>query len=593
MAALKPGARRSAAPPRPAAPKPVAAGPVAHLPVPWTDTAIVIAGVLVALLLRDHGAFRIPFINDDYMFLEGTRGRSVLDVWGLQHLAFHWWRPWSRELHYLLMQRIAGTNVASYHAANFALLSVALAIYYRLAAGMLGRKRAAFATTAVAGLSGLALPVLWIAGVQELWMLVWALAALLAWRSNRVAGATAAFALALLSKETAATLPAFFLAMDVALERRTWPSALRRVAPALALEALWALAHPRLGGRLFHPLPVDLDAVASPPSVADRIVRTLLTNVNLDKFPAPASDLGPWWAWALASAAVLGGVVWLVTRPRAGEPAGGPPPAPRVAAFAAAWAVFGWLPLLLPGLGWQAYYAVWGSFGAWLAIAAIANWDRAAVVGIVVVLAGIGVARDATPSQDWGDAYYQRRAGNLLLQVRALVETAIGRPAPHSRFYFWQMPDRIGFLYGDGPAIRVWYGDSTLRAGLLSTWRPRAAGDTGPDRFFRLDGDRLNEVLVGDEDGARALADDPAWASRHGELAVTFARANDMVAAAREYEKLARAQPRNAEPAYNAWACWNAAGDTLAARPWQLEALRRPLVSEQVRQAMRASGLAP
>ena len=56
----------------------------------------------------------------------------------------------------------------------------------------------------VAALAAWGLPLVWIAGVQDLWMMTLALGALLAFLHARAMPATVLFALALLSKETAA-----------------------------------------------------------------------------------------------------------------------------------------------------------------------------------------------------------------------------------------------------------------------------------------------------------------------------------------------------------------------------------------------------
>ena len=50
------------------------------------------------------------------------------------------------------------------------------------------------------------------------------------------------------------------------------------------------------------------------------------------------------------------------------------------------WAVLGWSPLLMPSLGWHAYYALLGCFGAWLALGAgLARRPAVAVTLVVAV----------------------------------------------------------------------------------------------------------------------------------------------------------------------------------------------------------------
>jgi hypothetical protein len=195
-------------------------------------------------------------------------------------------------------------------------------------------------------------------------------------------------------------------------------------------------------------------------------------------------------------------------------------------------------------------------------------------------------------SLDWGDAYYQRRAGSMLGEVRGMLLAEVPRPAPHTRFWFVALPNNIGFLQGDGPALRVWYRDSTLSAGFFSAWRPAVPGSEGPDRFFKLkNGPRLQELRTGPEDAASAQSANPDWYEDHLALAGTFIEGGDWSLASGEYEKLAAARARDAEPAYNVAVCRLAMGDSLGMKRWLDEAARRPVVSDRLRRTARASGL--
>src|SRR5262249_46281228 len=160
----------------------------------------------------------------------------------------------------------------------------------------------------------------------------------------------------------------------------------------------------------------------------------------------------------------------------------------RTAFFGLAWAGIGWLPLMMPTLGWHAYYALLGALGAWLAIATVLARRPEIAVVVVVALALLRGARADTPSRDWGSEADQRRAGTFIGFLRHDLEHQVPDPPHHSRFYFVRVPSNVGFLAGDGPALRVWYGDSTLRGGFYPSYRPRAAGEPrGPDWFFRYD----------------------------------------------------------------------------------------------------------
>ena len=553
----------------------------------FLETPLAAFAAVVALLWRYRDAFHLPFLNDDYVFLDATAHRAFASLWGFDRLFFHWWRPWSREGHYWLLQRLGGASEPLFHLANFGLAFVALALFHDLARALLGSARAVFALAAVAAMSAWALPLLWAAGAQDLWMLVWSLAARAAWRRERRALAFAAYALALASKETAAPLPLLFVAWDVFAGRGALPGALLRALPAAAIALPWALLHPHLGGRWLRHVAVE----AAPASVqlAGPLAfgRSVLALASADAPPAPAAGWPAALLEALPATLLLGALVLAgaMLAPRHERSLRGAVP------FGLAWCACGWLPLLLPGLGWHAYYGLFGAFGAWLALAALARPGGLAAA-VVALLTFTASARDSTPSLDWGDAYYQRRAGILLGTLRERLLEQAPRPEPHTRFWFVALPNNIGFLQADGPALRVWYGDSTLRAGFFSAWRPAAPGTPGADRFFKLqEGARWTELVPGREDVRAALAANPRWGQDHLSLGRTFADAGEWEMAEREFAKVAQALPREAEPAYNLAICRANLGDSLGMARWMREARRRPVVSERLRTAARASGL--
>jgi hypothetical protein len=96
--------------------------------------------------------------------------------------------------------------------------------------------------------------------------------------------------------------------------------------------------------------------------------------------------------------------------------------------------------------------------------------------------------------------------------------------------------DTGGLLGGDGPAVRVWYGDSTLRAMLYSAYTHRASRDTaGRDNFFRFGTVAvLVEVHPGTEPVTVEESRDPAWRHDHEVLASLFVHAGDIEATVRQ-----------------------------------------------------------
>lgn len=543
---------------------------------------------LLAFAWRYRDSVRMPFVNDDYVFLDATANRSFASLWGFDRLYFHWWRPWSRELHYWWLQRAAGPSEPVFHVVNLALAYVVFALFHDLARALLGRGRAAVATAATAAMAAWALPLLWVAGVQDLWMLAWSLASLALWRRDLRVPALLAYALALASKETAAMLPLLWMAWDVTVARRAPVAALVRALPAALIALPWAWAHPQIGGRLLRH--VAIEAVpASGGGAAPAVLRSAMAMASADAAALFSPDGG--WLRALLEAlpgAILFAALVLVAAsgaPRHERPVTG------AATFGLAWCAVGWLPLLLPGLGWHAYYGLFGAFGAWLVIASRLRPGAAAAL-VVALLAVTSSLRDAAVSKDWGDAWYQRRAGAMLSTLRDDLRRQVPRPDAHTRFWFVAVPNNIGFLQGDGPALRTWYADTTLRASFFSAWRRAPADAPGTDRFFKLGrGPRWLELVPGPEDVAHARAENPDWAEDHLSLGRTFVDGGAWDLAAFEFKKVADAQPSDAEPAYNLAAALGAMGDQEGMRHWLEEARRRPVVTERLRAAARASGL--
>lgn len=551
---------------------------------PWSVPA-----ALAAFLVTQYGyALRVPFINDDFVFLDQTRGLSFPALW-----AWHgewvglYYRPWSRELHYWVLQRLFGADPLPFHLASFALWLGVLSLYFALARRLAGARAAAVATAGVAALAAWGLPVVWVAGVQELWMLLFALASL--WLFARRADVPAALALvlALLSKETALLLPAVAFALLTLGEGERPAAALRRLVPALAVSAAWALLHPQLGGRLLWGAPSPEPVPG--PSPAGALARTALATVNLASVPRP--EFG-WSAPLLVGAvggALLAALVLAAWGTRA--PASARPPAPaRLGALAAAWAAAGWLPLLAPSLGWHAYYGLFGMLGAWLALGALLARRRGAAVAAVVVLALLRPLHAATASQDWGDEAYQRRAAEFLEFMRLDLRAKATAPERHSRFFFVGVPSSVGFLQGDGPALRVWYGDPTLSGRLFSRYRARAAQDPpGPDRFFRFDSTAgWVEIRAGRDDPAAAA--DPQWREDRERLAIALSRGEDWPRAAAEYARLAGVFPDSVNYVYYAGLAALAAGDSTGGRAWLERARRLPDADEEIRAMARRLG---
>jgi hypothetical protein len=556
----------------------------------------VVAGLLAVFLITQYGyAWRVPFLNDDYVFLDVTRGSSFLSLWLPRPAVWFWYRPWSRELHYWTLQGLFGTNVAPYHFASFALWLTLMGLYWTLARRLAGARAAGISTAGVAALAAWGLPLVWIAGVQDLWMMTLVLGALLAFLHARAVLATVLFALALLSKETAALAPFVTFVLAWRVERRTPQAALARTAPLLAVAAVWALLHPLLGGRLWQaasmtPAPVANAGLASVAS------RTLLAMVNLDGVPRPEHDWGGPLLLGAIGALCLVALAAVALWPRGGRRAvparEAAFPVPRLAELACAWALAGWLPLLLPSVGWHAYYALFGMLGAWLLPGVLLARRPALALAVVAALALLRPVQAATVSRDWGDEWYQRRAAEFIDFMRQDLMAKVPAVPPHSRLYFVDVPSNVGFLQGDGPALRVWFREPTVTGALLSQYRARPAGlPAGPDRFFRYDSVAgWIEIHRGPEVVATARVADRLWREDHERLAIALSRGGDWPGTVAEYAKLSAVFPDSVAYLYYAGLAALVVGDSSAARTWLVRAAALPTADDEVRAAAREFG---
>jgi len=551
----------------------------------------VVVGLLALLLVSQYGyGLRGPFINDDYVFLDKTRVASWSTIWAPRDLLFHYYRPWSRELHFATLQRLFGPRETAFHLASFVLWLAVMGLWYATARRLAGRQVAAVAVACTAVLGGFAVPILWASGAQELWLLLFALLALGDAGRAATSRTTAWFCLALLSKETAVVLAAV-----VPLERRllagdAWRKALARSAPLWACAAVWAAFHPLLGGRFFHP--IHEPALAVHRGAASLAARTLLSMVNLSSWPHPESGVWPTLLRGLPAAAAVAALIAWGARGARGARASQAPAATAaqtsdraLIAWGCAWAVAGWLPLAMPSIAWHSHYVLLGAFGAWLAIAVwLARRPRLALaVGVALVL--LRAAEADTPTLDWSSEWYLRRAAAFLEHLRADLLRRLPSPPPHARLFFVRVPSNVGFLNGDAPALRVWYGDPTLRGGFYTDYHARAAGEPpGEDYFFRYDSTSgWVPVHRGAEDLAVARRANPRWERDHEVLAETLARGEDWARAAGEYAKLAAADSLHVDWAFNAGVCEEARGDSAAAARWFARAAALPGADAETR----------
>lgn len=534
---------------------------------------IILLGAYLALVYGR--GLHLPFLNDDYVFLDKVRGLSFSELWKPERLFFNWYRPWSRELHFWVLRNVAGLREWPFHLVSFGLWMATMVLYFLFVRRLSGPSAAAIATGGLAGLALWSAPLLWISGAQDLWMLFFALLFLHALARGRDSLGLLFLLLALLSKEAAAVLPAVAFCFLWLIEGRSPIQALRRTAWNWALLIVWFVVHPTLMDRFFGPLQHSLETEGrlGPGST---MLMTLLAQLNLDGRFDPDGGWGLALARGAMSAAILAILVIVISRTasRAGSEEE-PRRAGAVIAFGLLWTAAGWAILFLPSIGWHSYYGVLGSLGCWLVIGTALRRRLGVAVAVVLVVATLREARATTPSWDWGTDWYQQRAGNLLGAIRdRLFELHPEFPA-HSRIFLARIPNNIGLLAGDGPALRVWYDDPTLKAGYYSSYTPRLPGETsGVDYFLRFD---TLQVLVEVESGPATRVGEfrtyPGWQRDQSVLASLFLRSGSPRAAAAAFARVFAGSPDLPNYAVFAATAYEVAGDTLEADRYYHEAV--------------------
>jgi hypothetical protein len=566
----------------PAAGARAALPPLVLAPVPRALSIGVALALGAFLGLQYAGALRGPFMADDYLFLTRVRDASLATLLSANTIVAHYYRPWSRELHYWALQRLFGPNEAIFHAVNLLLALAAMWLFFRLASRVAGARAAVIATAGIALAAGWGTLMGWVAGCQDLWMMALGLAYLNLAIAGRRPAALVCLALALLSKETAAVLPAVALLHAVLVARRPLREALRGAGGDLLMLAAWLALHPMFGGRL---LAAHGAASGEASSAIDpvNLVWAVLSLANVDVPPVPEHGLAGVLPACWPGAVLLPlGLAWALRSSRGatrGAPAAARASRSRIALWGAAWAALGMLPLLMPGLLWQPYYFLLGSFGAWLAIAVwLERWPTLAIV-LLVALGVLRTTRAQTPQARMGNEWTQARMATLTRRMRDDLRRLHPTLPPHARIFFGEAPWGLGLITGhpDSPALRVWYGDTTLSGGYYSDYAARPTSmPPGRDFVFLFDSDgHVREVVVGPEPAGTPR--DTIWEKDHAHLAVRFARAHDLAASEGEWRKLVAAFPHRFEYAYNLGESFAQAGQPESAAVWRAksEALKR------------------
>src|SRR5262245_23597911 len=122
---------------------------------------VVLAALVLLVALSYHDVLNEPFFSDDYMFLDKVRGASFSSLWAPYSLAYGYYRPWSRELHYWAIVHAFGVRPLPFHVASFVLWLAVMLQLFAFVRRNAGERTATLATCGVAAMTAWSIPIRW------------------------------------------------------------------------------------------------------------------------------------------------------------------------------------------------------------------------------------------------------------------------------------------------------------------------------------------------------------------------------------------------------------------------------------------------
>jgi hypothetical protein len=447
------------------------------------------------------GALGMPFLNDDYLFLEEARSRplaaSLSDLGPLGN----YYRPLSRQIYFEVLTPLAGGDPRVFHVFNFALFLMALALLGDLLRSRLPVPGVFAGVLAFALMPFQRVNLMWISCSQDLLALVGTLAAVALYRRDRWRLALVAFAAAVASKESALPLPIALVAWDLSIGGRPWPVALRRAAPFAVVAIAWMVVI--LGMRATHAAAAPLDFSLSAFAAAFAHLGQSLLGIDHPAgwFAAMAAH-GP----SLVPLLCLSIAAFLAGRGEERSKGASAPTAaghsvtnPRaLAGFALVWLAAFALPTGPVAYGWSSYYYTLAAVGAAVLVGlACARADRWVLLALSAALVwwhagGTGTRAFSVAQSPWSwtshlTPFFFSRAAALTDTLSRQLVRLEPLPPHRTRFFFATLPSWAGFQMGNGALIRALYRDSTLASHFYSSFSESTAA-AHPCRFLWWDG---------------------------------------------------------------------------------------------------------
>lgn len=500
--------------------------------LPWWPAPVLAALSLLALYA---GALRCGFLNDDYLFLEEARTRSLFESLTRLGALGNFYRPLSRQIYFALLTPVAGGNPLAFHLANAALWLFGLALLLDLLLALVAPAAAIAGVLYFALLPFQRVNLTWISCSQDLLALVASLSAVALYRRGHRGRAALATLAAVASKEVALPLPFVLAAWDHWIARGTPRAILARLWPSAAVVGAWCVVlvvvraqNPEAAAFLrFGPGDFGAGLAHGAQSLLGLDHPGGIARGLADHGPAPIPLL-LLAALAIWMPATRGGDPPHASPPPAPAPHAPPPPAPDRAAgneratrvvqsharpnapvrnaarFAGAWLIAFGLVTGPVAHSWSAYYytlaAVGGAVLVALACRAIDRWLWLGLTaGLLWWHAGSTATRAfALADRPWVwtshlTSFYFERGAALSDTLARQLRTLDPSPPAGTRFFFATLPSWAGFQRGNGPLVRTLYRDPSLGSYFFSQYSESTAADH-PVRFLFWNGAGLEPL---------------------------------------------------------------------------------------------------
>jgi hypothetical protein len=435
-------------------------------------------------LLLSAPCLSLGYFWDDYYFLT-IRGLGDFRAYLLPDPGASFYRPIPQALYFHLLRSVDPQDGTAAHVLNLAALVGAVVLIVALVSRICSARAGLISGVVFASLGCVPGLVAWVSCCQDLFAIVFVLAAFLLRHERRDWLALGSATAAVFCKEPAiASFPVLIL-WDHLVGRP--PSRVRsQVIAYLSVAVAWALIHPglhSLASRGFQSGSTGYVGIEHPERWGGYLVRYLLTFANLP----PPGFLSPWWEnrvmYGLGAVAILIGGFLFLDRSAQMEGPAHPESVKRLALIAA---LFGIPTLLAPVVlvrHWAPYFACIPAAGLAIFLGPVLARQRTVVTLVTLatfLVLGIryrGIMNEHEPV--WTERVFVE-ASSAVNRVRANFLKLLPSFPSGSQVLISVVSTGVRGIQStmiDGQALQVWYRDPTIRTVPTLKRRPGAPAE--------------------------------------------------------------------------------------------------------------------